>query len=148
MGAVLVEGSGQLVEFLTPAVGDESIRDRPTLGVGVKGLNYLNFLFADPIHAAALNRSGILVQVPRPGRYAINELIIADRRRDGAGSLKSAKDREQAAFLIEAMVEDRPEDLARTYATVMEIGPRCRQRIGNSLKRMPETKMILVSLGA
>ena len=141
-------GSGQLVEFLTPAFGDETIRDLPALGVNAQGLNYLNFLIAEPIHAAAIYRSGILVQVPRPERYAIHKLIVADRRRDGAGSLKSAKDREQAAFLIEAMAEDRPDDLARAYAAALEVGPRWREHIGNSLKRMPATQTILESLGA
>ena len=141
-------GSGQLVEFLTPAFGDETIRDLPALGVNAQGLNYLNFLIAEPIHAAAIYRSGVLVQVPRPERYAIHKLIIADRRRDGAGSLKSAKDREQAAFLIEAMAEDRPDDLVRAYATAMEVGPRWREHIGNSLKRMPDTRGMLDSLGA
>lgn len=139
-------GSGQLVEFLTPAFGSETIRDLPALGVGAQALNYLNFLIAEPIFAAALYRSGILVQVPRPERYAIHKLIIADRRRDGSGSLKSSKDREQAAFLIEAMAEDRPDDLSRAYTTAMEVGPRWREHIGNSLKRMPETKSILENL--
>ena len=77
-------GSGQLVEFLTPAFGDESIRDLPALGVNAQALNYLNFLIAEPIHAAALYRSGVLVQVPRPERFAIHKLIVADRRRDGS----------------------------------------------------------------
>ena len=139
-------GSGQLVEFLTPAFGDETIRDLPALGVNAQALNYLNFLIAEPIHAAAIYRSGILVQVPRPERYAIHKLIIADRRRDGAGNLKSSKDREQAAFLIEAMAEDRPDDLARAYIEAQKVGPRWRERIGNSLSRMPATRDILDSI--
>ena len=139
-------GSGQLVEFLTPAFGDETIRDLPALGVNAQALNYLNFLIAEPIHAAAIYRSGVLVQVPRPERYAIHKLIVADRRRDGAGSLRAAKDREQAAFLIEAMAEDRPDDLSRAYNTALDVGPRWRDRIANSLKRMPDTSEILNSL--
>ena len=139
-------GSGQLVEFLTPAFGDETIRHLPALGVDAQALNYLNFLIAEPIHAAAIYRSGILVQVPRPERYAIHKLIIADRRRGGAESLKASKDREQAAFLIEAMAEDRPDDLSRAFETAMAIGPRWRERIGNSLKRMQNTKTILDSM--
>ncbi|MFV0643604.1 MAG: GSU2403 family nucleotidyltransferase fold protein [Sphingomonadaceae bacterium] len=139
-------GSGQLVEFLTPAFGEETIRDLPALGVSAQGLNYLNFLIAEPIHAAAIYRSGVLVQVPRPESYAIHKLIVADRRRDGAGSLKASKDREQAAFLIEAMAEDRPDDLSRAYAAAMEVGPRWREHIGNSLKRMPNLIEILNAL--
>ncbi|WP_172300262.1 GSU2403 family nucleotidyltransferase fold protein [Pseudoruegeria sp. HB172150] len=139
-------GSGQLVEFLTPAFGEETIRDLPALGVSAQALNYLNFLIAEPIHAAAIYRSGVLVQVPRPERYAIHKLIIADRRRDGAGNLKASKDREQAAFLIEAMAEDRPDDLSQAYDTAMDVGPRWRGHIANSLKRMPDTMEILNGL--
>lgn len=140
-------GSGQLVEFLTPAFGEETIRALPALGVSAQALNYLNFLIAEPIHAAAIYRSGILVQVPRPERFAIHKLIIADRRRDGAGSLKASKDREQAAFLIAALAEDRPDDLRRAYVTALETGPRWRERIGASLKRMPETAERLKGMG-
>lgn len=139
-------GSGQLVEFLTPAFGEETIRELPALGVNAQALNYLNFLIAEPIHAAAIYRSGVLVQVPRPERYAIHKLIIADRRRDGAGSLKASKDREQAAFLIEAMAEDRPDDLRRAYVTAMGVGPRWREHIVKSLKRMHDTVKILNSI--
>jgi hypothetical protein len=136
-------GSGQLVEFLTPAFGEETIRDLPALGVSAQGLNYLNFLIAEPIHAAAIYRSGILVQVPRPERFAIHKLIIADRRRDGAGSLKASKDREQATFLVAALAVDRPDDLSLAYTTAMEVGPRWREHLTNSLKRMPDTMEIL-----
>ena len=139
-------GSGQLVEFLTPAFGAETIRNLPALGVNAQGLNYLNFLIAEPILAAALYRAGILVQLPRPERYAIHKLIVADRRRDGGGSLRAAKDREQAAFLIAAMAQDRPGDLSRAYAIATDAGPRWREHITNSLKRMPETRKILNGL--
>ena len=139
-------GSGQLVEFLTPAFGDETIRQLPALGVGAQALNYLNFLISEPIHAAALYRSGVLVQVPRVERYAIHKLIVADRRRDGAGSLKASKDRMQAAFLIRALAEDRPDDLASALETALSVGPRWREHIRKSLKRMPETQSTLDTL--
>jgi hypothetical protein len=139
-------GSGQLVEFLTPAFGNETIRDLPALGVNAQALNYLNFLIAAPIHAAALYRSGVLVQIPRPERFAIHKLIIADRRRDGSGSLKSAKDREQAGFLIETLAEDRPDDLVEAYEAALAVGPRWREHISRSLERMPEVKSVIEGL--
>ena len=139
-------GSGQLVEFLTPAFGEETIRDLPALGVNAQSLNYLNFLIAEPIHAAAIYRSGVLVQIPRPERYAIHKLIIADRRRHGEGKLKSSKDREQAAFLIEAMAEDRPDDLRLAYATAIQSRVRWQEHIERTLERMPSTKKLLDSI--
>ncbi|WP_417260258.1 GSU2403 family nucleotidyltransferase fold protein [Celeribacter sp.] len=139
-------GSGQLVEFLTPAFGVETIRDLPALGVKAQALNYLNYLIAEPIHAAALYRSGVLVQIPRPERFALHKLIVADRRRDGEGRLKAAKDRAQAAFLINALAEDRPDDLSLAYSAAMDVGPRWRERIQNTLKRMPETNEVLDGL--
>ncbi len=53
-----------MVEFLTPAFGDETVKPLPALGVSAKALNYLNFLIAEPIPALALYRSGVLVQIP------------------------------------------------------------------------------------
>ena len=139
-------GSGQLVEFLTPTFGEETIRNLPALGVSAQALSHLNFLISDPIHAAVIYRAGMLVQVPRPERYAMHKLIVADRRREGTGSVKASKDREQAAFLIEAMAEERPDDLILAYRSAMEIGPRWREHLARSLKLMPDTMRILETL--
>jgi len=131
--------SQTLVEFLTPAFGDETVRPLPALGVSAQALNYLNYLIADPINAIVLYRSGVLVQVPRPERFAIHKLIIADRRRGGPDRLKSRKDRAQAAFLIAVLSEDRPDELAEAYEDALSRGPRWRERIAASLKRLPAT---------
>ena len=143
------QSSGEgLVEFLTPAFGDESVKPLPALGVSAQGLNYLNFLIADPIPAVALYRSGVLVQVPRPERYAIHKLIVADRRKGGPDQLKSRKDRAQAAYLVAVLAEDRPDELAEAYRDALGRGPRWRERIAASLKRMPETAERLAELGS
>lgn len=134
-----------LVEFLTPAFGDEGLRNLPALGVQAQALHYLNFLLAEPIPAAIPYRSGVLVQIPRPERFAIHKLIVADRRR-GEDRLKAAKDRAQAAALIAALAQDRPDDLAEAYADAQSRGPRWRERIGASLGRMPDSAALLAGL--
>lgn len=134
-------------EFLTPAFGDERVMPLPALGVSAQGLNYLNYLIAEPIQAVALYRSGVLVQAPRPERFAIHKLIVADRRRGGPDQLKARKDRAQAAFLIAVLAEDRPDDLAEAYEDALRRGPRWRERIAASLKRMPETAERLAASG-
>lgn len=136
-----------MVEFLTPAFGDERVKPLPALGVSAQALNYLNFLIAEPIPAVALYRSGVLVQIPRPERFAIHKLIVADRRLGGPDQAKSRKDRGQAAFLIEVLAEDRPDDLREALEDALSRGPRWRARIEASLARMLDTGRTLRALG-
>jgi hypothetical protein len=136
-------GGEAMVEFLTPAFGDEGVKPLPALGVSAQALNYLNFLISEPIHALSLYRSGVLVQIPRPERFAIHKLIVASRRQGGPDEAKARKDRAQAEFLIRILLEDRPDDLAEAYNHALSQGPRWRDRIASSLKRMPATKDLL-----
>lgn len=135
-----------LIEFLTPAFGpDEGLRPLPALGVEAQALHHLNYLIADPIPAAVAYRSGVLVQIPRPERFAIHKLIVADRRR-ADDRVKAEKDRMQAAFLIRALAEDRPDDLAEAYDDALSRGPKWQARINASLNRMPETHALLTAI--
>ena len=132
--------SETLVEFLTPSFDEhEDIRDLPALGVSAQSLHHLNYLIAEPIHAAGVYREGILLKIPRPERFAIHKLIVADRRREGPDSLKSRKDLLQAELLINVLAEDRPADLAEAYADAMSRGPRWREHIERSLERSPRS---------
>lgn len=136
-----------VVEFLTPSFeADEGLRPIPTLGVAARALHHLNYLIAEPIPAAALYRAGVLVQVPRPERFAIHKLIVADRRRDGPDAAKAVKDRLQARFLVEILAEDRPDDLKEAYGEAMAAGPQWQRRIAATLKRLPDVAERLAGL--
>jgi hypothetical protein len=138
--------SNTYVEFLTPSFRpEEDIRDLPALGVAAQSLHFLNYLIAEPIKAAALYRSGVLVQIPRPEAFAIHKLIVANRR-SGPDQLKSRKDRAQAALLIEALAEDRPDELREAYEDALSRGPQWRTHIETTLKRMPETAARVAAL--
>ncbi|WP_424930009.1 nucleotidyltransferase family protein [Amaricoccus tamworthensis] len=133
-----------LVEFLTPSFSEEEgVRELAALGVSAQSLHFLNYLIAEPVQVPFLYRSGVLVQVPRPERYAIHKLIVADRRRDGPDALKSRKDRAQAAFLIGVLAGERPEDLVEAWEEARGRGAAWRARIAASLRRMPETREVL-----
>jgi len=81
-----------LVEFLTPSFdAKEGLHALAALGVDAQALHHLNYLIADPIQAAITYRSGVLVQIPQPERFAIHKLIVADRRRGGDDASKSEK---------------------------------------------------------
>ncbi len=136
-----------LVEFLTPSFDDaEDIRELPALGVSAQSLHFLNYLIAEPILVPFLYRSGILVQVPRPERFAIHKLIVADRRRDGPEATKSFKDRAQAETLISILASERPIDLSDAYQDALSRGPSWRRHISATLARLPETDKILADL--
>lgn len=127
-----------MVEFLTPSFEEEEgLRDLPALGVSAQSLHFLNFLIADPTPAAAVYRNGILLQIPRPERFAIHKLIVSDRRKDGPDSLKARKDLQQAELLIHILSEDRPGDLADAYTDALTRGPAWREHLGRSLARAP-----------
>jgi hypothetical protein len=139
--------SEALVEFLTPSFrDDEDLRSLPALGVSAQSLHFLNFLIAEPIAAAALHRGGVLLRVPRPERFAIHKLIVSDRRREGADSLKARKDRSQAAFLIRALAEDRPDDLREAHEDARSRGRRWSARLDSALGPAPEIAAMLARL--
>jgi hypothetical protein len=139
--------SQTLVEFLTPSFDEEEdLRDLVALGVSAQSLHFLNYLIADPIHAAGIYREGILVHIPRPEKFAIHKLIVADRRLDGPDSLKARKDLMQAELLFAVLVEDRPTDLLEAYEDALSRGPKWEERINRSLKRSPRAAELLKTI--
>jgi len=139
--------SDTLVEFLTPAFGErEEPRLLAALGVHAQSLHYLNYLIAEPIKAAVTYRSGVLVQIPRPERFAIHKLIVSDRRNEGPDSLKAVKDRRQAALLIGVLARDRPDELREAYEDALSRGERWRHRLAAALARMPGLEERLTAL--
>ncbi len=138
---------GALVEFLTPSFReDEGIRPLGALGVSAQSLHHLNFLIADPVHAALVYRDGVLIRIPRPERFAIHKLIVADRRKDGPDSLKARKDLMQVGILVSVLSEDRPGDLKEAYEDALSRGPAWRHRIEASLARRPDIAGVLETL--
>ncbi|HTU12130.1 MAG TPA: GSU2403 family nucleotidyltransferase fold protein [Allosphingosinicella sp.] len=135
------------VEFLTPSFSEEEgLRDLAALGVSAQALHHLNYLIAEPIDAAGIYRDGILIRAPRPERFAIHKLIVADRRRDGRDSLKSRKDMMQAEMLITLLARDRPGDLADAYHDAMQRGPRWRERLERSLAHSDRAQEAIAAL--
>jgi hypothetical protein len=141
-----MRGGGTTVDFLVPRVqeGKDIVYLNP-LGVYAQGLPFLNFLIAEPIPAVALYRSGILVQIPRPERYAIHKLIVAQRR-SGPTRAKAVKDLAQVQALIAVLIEDRPSELEEAYRTARESGPKWREAVDRSLKQRPEIERLVSGL--
>lgn len=133
-GRWAMTGGGASVEFLTPSFEEEEgIKRLESLKVSAQSLHFLNFLIADPIPAVAIYRSGVLVRIPRPERYAIHKLIISQRRK-GVNQAKSRKDIEQAVLLIGSLLEDRPADIRDAFQSAREKGPKWEQYLMAALE--------------
>lgn len=132
--------AGTKVDFLAPRMlEDRDIVMLEPLGLYAQALPFLNFLIADPIPAVSLYRSGVLVQIPRPERYAVHKLIVAQRRIDGAQA-KARKDLAQAELLIDILYEDRPHVLQNAYETAFAKGPKWQDALGKSLDQKPHLR--------
>jgi len=98
-----------VVDLLTPQRrrSDRNPMPLKALGAGAIPLQYLDWLIAEPVLAVALHGAGVAVALPRPARFAVHKLILAQKR--GAHELaKSRKDLAQAAALITALREAAP----------------------------------------
>lgn len=141
-------GGGTMVEFLTPRmVEKQGIVKLDTLGVWAQGLHFLNFLIADPTPAVALYREGVLVQIPKPERYAVHKLIVAQRR-TGPHRAKSRKDLDQAEALIQVLAEHHPYAILDAFETARSKGPAWDEAIGRSLRQRPKVGAMIDAIRA
>lgn len=140
--------SGMSVELLTPNQGPDSDKpvELPALGVHVQPLRFLNFLIHDAAPAAMLYRYGVLVNIPRPARYAVHKVIVSTRRRAGLEA-KAQKDIRQAAELIEVLNEIFPDELEGACAEAAGRGPVWFRALQAGTRRLPDNaRMVLSSL--
>lgn len=139
----IMKDGGAMVDFLAPQMqSTHQIVKLEPLNVYAQTLPFLNYLIANPIPAVALYRSGVLVQVPRPERYAVHKLIVANRR-TGPGLQKVQKDLAQAEALMEILVEDRPQELASAFETALANGAKWKAAIDASLKFRPSIRALI-----
>ena len=115
-----IRGRELRVDFLTPLRGRES--ENPVvlkgLGLAATPLRHLDYLMEESDAAVAVGSRPVLVRVPHPGRFALHKLAIAGRRPAGDAA-RTRKDREQAAALIEVLLEDRPDDLDQAASALL-----------------------------
>lgn len=118
------------IDFLTPLHrgGMEPYR-HPQLGIMLQPLKFLEYLLQDVEQAVLPGpSSAVLVNVPNPARYALHKLLVAGER-PASRAAKSNKDVQQAASLLEVMVEQafawQVED---AWRDLLERGPGWRTR--------------------
>jgi len=106
------------VEFLVPELGKgyDKARKIRQLGVTAQGLRYLNLL-AD--HPRKLSYGGLPVVVPEPAAYALQKLIISERRKKAE---KRERDLESAIAVLDYI--ESQSDEQDTMRRILKMLPR------------------------
>lgn len=107
-----IRGKEIKVDILTPLTGRETSEPiyMTALKTYASPMRFLDYIIKDPIEAVIVAGRGMLVNVPQPSRFAIHKLVLSQRRKVNE-QVKVIKDLNQAAYLLEILLQDRPADL-------------------------------------
>lgn len=112
-----------VVDLLTPQRrrGDRNPMPLKALAAGAVPLHHLDWLIEEPVAAVALHGAGVAVSLPRPARFAVHKLILAQKR-PAHEAAKSRKDLAQAAALIAGLREAEPFTLEDALGEARSMG--------------------------
>ena len=141
----VIDGTVEL-EILGP-VGRGGATSHRHKGVGerVQARRYLDYACKDPVQTVSLYRSGVLVTIPSPQRYALHKLLIAQLRK-GDFALKKQKDLNQAAWLVAILAETQPYDLWEAWNDLSKRGVMWRKLAQASLNQRPEIGQRIIQI--
>ncbi len=107
-----VQGRQLKVDVLTPLIGApvENPIYLKSLKTYATPIRFLDYLLEDVQSAVVIAKSGILVNIPTPARYALHKLVI-NQRRPAAMQTKARKDVLQAEQILTILLEERPGDI-------------------------------------
>lgn len=106
------------------------------LGLTLQPLRFMELSLEDPMRCTLLARSGpIVVNIPRPQRYALHKLLVYGER-PLEQRTKANKDLMQAAALIDYLLANDPVELGQLWLDVNDRGPGWRRRLDQGYKAM------------
>lgn len=114
-----VRGRDLRVDFLTPARNRESLEPvfLSIFQIAAQPMPFLGYLMEAPEQAVVLGGSGVLVNVPKPARFALHK-IWTSRQRPATEQAKAAKDLRQADQLLGVLLSDRAADIREAWRFV------------------------------
>ena len=99
-----------------------------SLNVTMQPLKFMEYSMSEPIQISLISQMGpILVSVPPPEKYAMHKLLVYGERPQNM-RVKSSKDLEQAAALIEYLGEHDVDALRAAWVDLVSRGPGWRAR--------------------
>ncbi len=133
-----VRGQELRVDLLTPLVGKDTGKPVfvPALNAPAQALRFLDYLLDAPIPTPAFSNTAlVLVNVPRPARFALHKLIVSESRGE-AFATKAEKDRQQATQVLEVLIEESPDALAEARAALIAQGKGWTDRFNRAVKKI------------
>ena len=108
------------------------------LGVTMQPLKFMEFSMEAPIQVTLLAQRGpVTVNAPPPEKYALLKLLVYGERPQ-AMRVKSVKDLDQAAALIDYLSRHDAELLSETWLDLIQLGPDWRRRALQGRKALKE----------
>lgn len=108
------------------------------LGVTMQRLKFMEFSMEAPIQVTLLAQRGpVTVNAPPPEKYALHKLLVYGERPQ-AMRVKSVKDLDQAAALIDYLSRHDAELLSETWLDLIQRGPGWRRRALQGRKALKE----------
>jgi hypothetical protein len=118
------------LDFLTTVgrAGDEPVH-LANLNLTLQPLKFMELSLEDPMRATLLTRNGpLVVNVPRPERFALHKLIVHGER-PVAQRVKANKDLAQAGALIDYLLVNDGNQLINSWEDVVSRGPGWTRRL-------------------
>jgi hypothetical protein len=108
----------------------------PELNITLQPLKFMEYVLEDTLHGVLLTRQGpLVVNLPRPERYALHKLIVHGER-SAELRAKAVKDLDQAASLLNYFLDNQPDDLMQAWEDLSQRGKGWVDRYGMGLKAM------------
>jgi len=133
------------VDLLTPLKGPGSSKPvlLPHFNSYAHPIRFLEYLLKDSQNAVIPFRSGILVVVPHPARFALHKLVVSQRR-PVAQQIKAKKDIQQAIEILNILLEDRPGDIWIALEAARAMPDKFQSQLAKGIERLPaSTKEII-----
>lgn len=133
-----IRGQEFHVDLLTPEVSQTSGEPTflPHFNTYAYPVRFLEFLLTDTQAAAVPFRSGILVNVPHPARFALHKLVVS-KRRPAAQQTKANKDVQQSSELLKLLLEDRPGDVWLALDAAQAMPEKFRLQLKAGIESLP-----------
>ncbi len=132
-----VRGKELRLDLLTPETGKSKggAIFVPALNSMAQPLRFLDYLLADVIPVVIPGRrEQLLVNLPRPERFALHKLLVSESRQSTFAT-KALKDRLQAMQMLEVLLENHPDGIGEAKEDLVSRGRGWTDKFARALKK-------------